>query len=57
MGIAGMGADADLSVPAAISASLTEFTFDSRPIYQHRRNVAEMIERLGAAGADSDLWT
>jgi len=38
-----------LAVPASITTSLTEFTFDSRPIYQQRRKVAEMIERLNAA--------
>ncbi len=51
------GADAEvltaakalLEVPAEITASMTEYTFDPAPIYERRRAVAEMIERLTGA--------
>ena len=35
-----------LTVPDSITTSMTEFTTDSAPIYQHRRQIAEAIERL-----------
>lgn len=35
-----------LEVPADITASMTEFTKDPRPIYRHRAAVAEAIETL-----------
>jgi len=35
-----------LTVPPEITRSMTDWTFDSRPIYEHRRKVAAMIERL-----------
>lgn len=48
------GADADLlararsllEVPESITKDMTHFTKDSRPIYERRRAIAEMIERL-----------
>lgn len=36
-----------LEVPEEITRSLTEFTADPTPIHDHRRRVAEAIERLG----------
>jgi hypothetical protein len=39
-----------LEVPAEITTSMTQYTFDSTPIYDRRRAVAEMIERLAALG-------
>jgi hypothetical protein len=35
-----------LQVPAEITASMTEFTTDSRPIYQRRQQIAEAIQQL-----------
>ena len=35
-----------LTVPESITRSMTEFTFDPRPILQHRTAVAQMIEKL-----------
>jgi len=35
-----------LDVPPEITESMTEFTVDSAPIYEHRRRVAEAIEHL-----------
>ncbi|HEY3297684.1 MAG TPA: hypothetical protein VGK34_03425, partial [Armatimonadota bacterium] len=35
-----------LEVPSSICSSPTEFTYDARPILEHRRKVALMIERL-----------
>lgn len=37
-----------LDVPPEITASLTEYTFDSRPIYERRQQIAETIELLMA---------
>ncbi len=37
-----------LDVPPEITGSLTEYTFDSRPIYERRRQIAEAIETLMA---------
>lgn len=39
--------DTLLLVPAEISSSLTEFAPDARPIYQRRRLVGDLIEKLG----------
>ena len=39
-------AKALLTVPPEITRSMTDWTFDSRPIYEHRRKVAAMIEKL-----------
>lgn len=36
-----------LQVPREITASMTDYTFDSRPIYERRSSIAGMIERLG----------
>ncbi|MBP7934064.1 MAG: DUF4091 domain-containing protein [Phycisphaerae bacterium] len=36
-----------LQVPREITASMTDYTFDSRPIYERRAMIAAMIERLG----------
>lgn len=36
-----------LEVPADITAGMTAYTYDSRPIYARRRAVAQMIEKLG----------
>ena len=38
--------EALLEVPATITTSATEFTFDARPIYKRRAAIAEAIERL-----------
>jgi hypothetical protein len=38
-----------LEVPAAITRDMTAFTTDPAPLYQHRRAVAEAIERLEEA--------
>lgn len=35
-----------LTVPAAITTEMTKFTTDPAPIYEHRRAVAEAIERI-----------
>jgi len=35
-----------LEVPSNITAGMTEFTFDPKPIYKHRESVARMIEML-----------
>jgi hypothetical protein len=40
-----------LEVPPSITRSMTDWTFDSRPILEHRRKVADMIERLAAKTA------
>jgi len=37
--------DALLVIPAGITSSVTEFTTDPAPIYDHRRKVAELLER------------
>ncbi len=37
-----------LEVPEAISASMRDWTFDSRPIHARRRAIAEAIERFAA---------
>lgn len=39
-------AHALLQVPPTISRSMTEFTYDPRPMLQHRERLARMIERL-----------
>lgn len=36
-----------LEVPAEITAGMTEYTYDARPIYARRQAVAQMIEKLG----------
>jgi len=40
-----------LEVPAAITASMTDWTFDSRPIHARRGAIGRMIECLGADAA------
>jgi hypothetical protein len=43
-------ASALLVVPEAISKNTTSFTYDVQKLLEHRRKVAEMIERLAKAG-------
>ncbi len=38
-----------LAVPDAITTEMTKFTTDPAPIYDHRRAVAEAIERIGGS--------
>lgn len=35
-----------LTVPPEVSRSMTEFTYDPRPMLEHRHRIAQMIERL-----------
>ena len=37
--------DALLVVPEGITSSMTDFTTDPRPIYEHRRKVARLLEQ------------
>ncbi|HSW44055.1 MAG TPA: glycoside hydrolase domain-containing protein [Phycisphaerae bacterium] len=46
-------AGALLDVPQDITQSMRDWTFDSRPILEHRSKVAEMIERLSVGRSGS----
>lgn len=35
-----------LEVPSSITSSMTEFTFNPKPIYEHRERIARMIETI-----------